>query len=245
MQDPSRERSDLSMLYTFAVWMFGNRAAGLKRAAEVVRAGPDLGFVGWAQAIIGPLAGPRGKSARLTERQAFLAALDDMLRTDLTVTAGDHPEIRREPRRLRVLQWELKRRCLGAVLQGVSAMPRAIFILIRIHGLSEAQIIKQFGVTQNSVKVSLGRAEQLLDNYLGARCQHLAGANSCRCDSRLGVALARGFVGWPANPEETPDLPVDSQIHANVGSLFGSLPDFTLDQSVRDALGHGPLAHPE
>lgn len=237
MEAPTPERSDLSMLYTFAVWMFSDRATGLERAAEVVRAAPGLGFVGWTQAILGPLAGHTGKSAKRTERQDFLGSLDEMLRTDLTVTAGDHPEIRRDPRRLRVLQWELKRRCLAAVIKGVSPAPRATFIMIRILGLSEVQVTKLFGISQNSVRVNLGRAEQLLDNYLGARCQHLDPANSCRCDSRLGVALARGFVAWPTHPEETPDMPVYSKAHANVGSLFGSLPGFTQDQAVRDAFG--------
>ncbi len=220
------DSSDLAKLYTFAVWMLGDREAGAERAAEVMRAAPDLGFVGWVQELLTPLTGPGTRKGLRAERQSFLAALDELLRTELTVSPGDHPTIQRDPRRLRVLQWELKRSCLSAVMQGVAPGPRATFILIKILGFSAAELTSLFGVTTGSVTVSLGRAERSLDNYLGARCQHLARGNSCRCETRLGVALAHGFIGWPGHPEELPDAPVFATTHSDVGALYGSLPGF-------------------
>ena len=228
MDAPSPDPSELSKLYTFAVWMLGGRVAGVERAGEVVRAAPDAGFVGWAQALLTPLTGPRARKGPRAERQSFLGALDEMLRTELTVSPGDHPTIQRDPRRLRVLQWELKRTCLVAVMQGVAPGPRATFILIKILGFSEARLTSLFGVTTSSVAVNLGRAERALDNYLGVRCQHLARGNTCRCETRLGVALAQGFIGWPAHPEELPDAPIFSQTHSDVGALYGSLPGFII-----------------
>jgi hypothetical protein len=226
--------SDLAQLYTFAVWMIGDREEGLRRATEVVRAAPTLGFVGWVRALLEPLVGRAGEPRH--DRRNVLAALDDLLRTDQTVSPGDHPQIRRDPRRLRVLQWHLKRSCLLSVMRGVTVMPRAMFVLVAILGYSMAQVATMFGVTCNSVRINFGRAEKLLDNYLGARCQHIDPANSCRCETRLGVALDRGFVGWPERPGESPDRPVVSGAHSGVAAVYGSLPRFAMDASEKDVL---------
>lgn len=226
--------SDLSQLYTFAVWMIGDREEGLKRAAEVVRAAPKLGFVGWVTSLLEPLSG-RGGEPR-NERRHVLSALDDLLRTEQTLSPGDHPEIRRDPRRLRVLQWHLKRSCLLSVMRGVSVMPRATFVLVAILGYSMAQVATMFGITCNSVRINFGRAEKLLGNYLGARCQHIDPANPCRCETRLGVALDRGFVGWPERPGESPDRPVVSGAHSGVATVYASLPRFVLDPSEKGVL---------
>lgn len=50
----------------------------------------------------------------------------------------------------------------------------------------------------------------------------------CRCETCLGVALAHGFIGWPTHPEEMPDAPIFSEIHSEVGALYGSLPGFNI-----------------
>ncbi len=69
-------------------------------------------------------------------------------------------------------------------------------------------------------------------DYLSARCQHIAPSNACHCDTRLGVALARGFVRWPEDSDAMPDTPVFAGTHANVSSLYGSLPRFTPDPAA-------------
>ena len=201
MDASTADNSDLSRLYTFAVWMLGNRSDGLRRAAEVVAAAPGLGFVQWAQALLAMLTGAsRKKNSRIErppERKVVLSALDELLRSDTTVTAGDHPEIQRDPRRLQVLQWELKRSCLLAVLQGLAPSPRATFVLTKILGYTTEEMASLFGVTEGSIDTNMHRAHKLLNEYLGARCQHLARGNTCRCETRLGVALRHGFVRWP------------------------------------------------
>lgn len=227
------ETSDLARLYTFAVWMTGDRATALATAAELVKAAPGERFAHWAMALLAQLGGPKGHPA---DRRMVLDSLDELLRTDLTVTAGDHPQVRRDPRRLRVLQWELKRSCLSSVMRGVTPSPRAAFILHRIFGYSREQVGAMLGITLNAVGINLGRAESVLDGYLGARCQHMAPGNSCRCETRLGVALARGFVGWPEHADAIPDAPVSSGKPADVGSVYASLPAFSLDQPAMDML---------
>jgi DNA-directed RNA polymerase specialized sigma24 family protein len=230
--------SDLSRFYQFAVWMLGDPDQGLTRAVEVVRETPG-GFAAWVRALLRPMAGPRGREER---RSDVLRALDDHLRTDLTVSAGEHPQVRRDPRRLHVLQWELKRRCLFAATRAVSTAPRAAFVLVRILELSVEEVAAILQTTSSAVHMQLGRAERPLANYLGARCQHMAAGNPCRCSARLGVALRRGFVDWP-HCEEVPGEPVDSRSYSEVGALYASLPGFALPPDASDLLRAARRSH--
>ncbi len=224
---------DLSQLFTFAVWMTGDRDQGLERATNVVGAAPTVGFAGWARALLAPLTGPSGEYAHAPD---VLSALDETLRTELTITASDHPQIQRDPRRLRVLQWHLKRSCLASVMSSLAVMPRAVFILVEILGFSKEHVGAMLDMLSGTVQVNYSRAWKKLDNYLSVRCQHIAPANSCRCETRLGVALECGFVVWPQHPEESPDLPVSSNAHSNVAALYRSLPGFAMNQSEKSAL---------
>ncbi len=230
MENPSLELSDLAKFYLFAVWMVGDRASALQRAAEIIREKPNLDLLGWACCLLEVVrskAPPRGD---------VLSTLDDLLRTDLTITVGDHPAIQRDPRRLRVLQWELKRSCLLEVMSAVAPGPRATFLLIRMLGFTAERVAAAFGIMENSLDIHLGRAERVLDNYLSARCQHIAPSNICHCDTRLGVALAKEFVRWPEDSREMPDAPVFTVTHSNPGSLYRSLPRFTPDPAAMATL---------
>ena len=231
MEDRSLEPSDLAKFYLFAVWMIGDRATALQRAAEVIRARPSLDFLGWACALLDTVA--RHKAP---DRSEVLSTLDDVLRTDLTTTAGDHPEIQRVSRRLRVLQWELKRTCLLEVMRGVAPGARATFILIRLFGFTPERMAAAFGVTGNSLSINLGRAEKTLYNYLSARCQHIEPSNACHCDTRLGVALQSGFVKWPEDSDAMPDAPVFAGTYSDASALYRSLPPFTPDPAALAAL---------
>lgn len=224
------ESPDFAKFYTFAVWMVGDRAAALARTEEVVRAAPNGGFAEWVRAVLAPMA-----KQRQGDRRELLVALDDLLRSDLTVTAGDHPQIKRDPRRLRVLQWELKRACLFAVMRGVQPHPRASFILHRILAVPRVEIAALLGITLNSVNISIGRAERILDDYLAVRCQHMHPRNPCRCETRLGVALERGFVGWPAHHDPLPEVAVCSGKPSDVGRVYAALPPFVLAPGARAA----------
>jgi DNA-directed RNA polymerase specialized sigma24 family protein len=240
MEARAPELLDLSRFHTFAVWMIGDRARALARAVSVVQAAPDGGLAEWAMALLAPMARTKEKQG---DRRALLAALDELLRTDLTITPGDHPQIQRDPRRLRVLQWELKRSCLFAVMRGVQPHPRAAFVLHRILGLSREEIAALFRITLNAVNINLGRAEKVLGDYLGARCQHVAPGNSCRCETRLGIALERGFVGWPEHRDSFPDAAVYSGKATEVGPLYASLPPFTFEQEPLDTLIKAQRGH--
>jgi DNA-directed RNA polymerase specialized sigma24 family protein len=224
----------------FAVWMVGDRAAALARAAEVIQAAPNGGFAEWASALLSSMAGPKQRHG---DRRELLAALDDLLRTDLTVTASDHPQIKRDPRRLRVLQWELKRSCLFAVMRGVQPHPRACFVLHRILAMPRAEIAALLGITLNSVNISLTRAERVLDDYLAVRCQHMDPRNPCRCETRLGVALERGFIGWPAHGDPFPEVAVCSGKPSDVGRLYAALPPFALAPEAFDTLVRAQQGH--
>lgn len=219
--------SELARLYVFALWMIGERGAALERVIHVVHADPASGFAGWVSALTASATGPRG-----VERREVLGALDDLLRGAIMVSPGQHPDIKRTPRRLRVMQWELKRSCLFTVMRALSTGPRATFILIRVLGYTVEDVVAILGMGIKSVRLSLRRAEQGLDKYLGARCQHMAPGNSCRCDTRLGVALEQGLVGWPDHGDTMPDTPVFTHVHAEVGSLYRSLPKFTVDEAA-------------
>lgn len=64
VEAPTTASSDLSRLFTFAVWMLGDRTAGRERTAEVVCAAPGLGFVGWTQVLLAPLLRSRSAPRR-------------------------------------------------------------------------------------------------------------------------------------------------------------------------------------
>ena len=228
--------------------MLGDRATGLARSVEVVQAAPGLGFVEWTQALLVLLSAVKGKSGRRTEglleSRYVLNSLDEVLRSETTVAADDHPDIQRNPRRLQVLQWELKRTCLAAVLQGLPPSPRATFVLMRLMGYSDEQMSSVFGVTMPSIVTNLSRAERALSNYLGVRCQHVAPGNFCRCEARLGGALKRGFVRWPEEPEQTPERPVFSTASPDVGALYRSLPSFAVDEASWETLRRAASTSP-
>jgi len=83
-----------------------------------------------------------------------------------------HPLVRGEVRRLLVLQWELKRTCLTAVVAALPPMPRAVFVLHVILGVDLGRIAAICDTTADAVKVAWTRASHHVDDYLGARCQH-------------------------------------------------------------------------
>jgi hypothetical protein len=160
----------------------------------------------------------RGERSRL-ER------LDDVLRGDPTVPVTlSHPLVHKEIRRLLVLQWELKRTCLMAVVSALQPTPRLVFVLRAILGLDLERIAPICDLTDDAVKVAWNRASLHLDDYLGPRCQHIDAENLCRCETRLGVALQQGFIRYPDHADELPDTPVAGATHRDVVSLYTSLP---------------------
>lgn len=216
---------DLAALFNFAVWMAGDRAAGLRHAADVVRAHPTLGLDGWLAAAFAAFAEPRGLDRRLV-----LDTLDHQLRTDLTVSVLDHPAVQGETRRRNLLQWHLKRTCLWTVLRALTLQPRAVFVMTHVLGLARGRIADILGIHPHSVDIALARGQHTVEGYLEPRCQHLGPRNPCRCATRLGIALSNDVITWPEHPDELPaDKPAFIDAYRAAGPLYAGLPRFLLD----------------
>ncbi len=236
------DRPELETLYVFAVWMFGDRAQARARAIEVVRAAPDGDLMGWVAALIRALAlvEPRGRG-----RADPFAALAQLLSLDRTQPVDmAHPAVARQFTRLRVLQWELKRACLGAAVRALWPTRRAMFVLIDVLTLPAAWVAAMFETSISSVRITHSRTLRTLEDYLQGRCQHLRPDNPCTCEDRLGAALTADFVAWP-DPVESGDLPPFDGASHDLAALYHALPPVQLDERsaalLRDARG-GPSA---
>lgn len=205
--------------FVFAVWSCGSREQAAAVAAEAAQehTEPDAQLTALARGLLSRRSGGHERDR--------LRHLDDVLRSDPTVPVSlTHPLVRGEVRRLIVLQWELKRTCLMAVVSALPPMPRTVFVLHAILGVDLGRIAAICDTTADAVKVAWTRASHHVEDYLGARCQHVDPANFCRCATRLGVALEQGFVRYPGHADELPDTPVAGARHQDVVALYRSLP---------------------
>lgn len=188
---------ELDALFSFAVWAFGTRESAAAALLAAVHDAPDGGRDDWLGCMW---------RARPAQRQRAtsvqLQALDSVLRDQMTMPVGlDHPLVRGEPRRLRVLCAEVERACLAAVVRALPPMPRVVFLMDALFGMSLAEISGILGVDLVNAQAAHRKAERALDDYLGSRCEHLDRRNVCRCAGRVGVALERGFIRWPEHGE--------------------------------------------
>src|SRR5690606_35545637 len=94
--------------------------------------------------------------------------------------------------------WELKQGCMTSVVNCLSVGERVAFVMSSIMGLSEDEAAKTLGITPSAFKVRLSRARKKVTDYLAPRCEHVDPRNPCRCPSRLGVALNKGFLPPPS-----------------------------------------------
>jgi RNA polymerase sigma factor (sigma-70 family) len=117
--------------------------------------------------------------------------LDDTIRGDPTlVTRTDRLS---DPERS-LLLWELKQGCMTAVLNCLSLGERMAFVMVVMMDVKPAQAAASLGITPAALKVRLSRAKKKIVDYLAPRCEHVHPMNPCRCPSRLGVALSKGFI---------------------------------------------------
>jgi RNA polymerase sigma-70 factor (ECF subfamily) len=117
--------------------------------------------------------------------------LDDTIRGDPTqVTRTDSLT---DPERC-LLLWELKQGCMTAVLNCLSLGERMAFVMVVMMGIKPTQAAASLGITPAALKVRLSRAKKKVVDYLAPRCEHVHPMNPCRCPSRLGVALKKGFI---------------------------------------------------
>lgn len=208
---------EIEPLYVLAVHMLGSREAAFAAVSDVIGAHPGEPSA-WLGALVAQLV-----AAEKTARVDRFSELDDILRTNSTIPVDlEHPLVRGDVRRLNVLLAELQRSCLITTLRALAPERRAIFVLVHVLGLSIERCAEVCGTTPSAVRVTEGRGRRDLENYLGARCEHIDAANPCRCAARLGNALDRGLVDWPAHNEHD-GATFAPEIHRQVGELYASL----------------------
>lgn len=185
----------LESLYTFAVWMLGDREAAFEAVCAASERAPgdlDGQFVHLAAELVGVE----------KPKMDHLGQLDDILRLDTTVPVDlDHPLVQGDARRLGVLLNELQRTCLMTTLRALPATRRAAFVLRHVLGLSLDACAAILGSSEAAVRVSEARARRALETYLFPRCEHLHRLNPCHCAARLGGALEKSFIAWPVHGE--------------------------------------------
>ena len=93
------------------------------------------------------------------------------------------------------LLWELKQGCLTAVVNCLPPGERVAFILSEIMETEPGHAASILGINASALRVRVSRARKKVSAYLSPRCAHVDPRNPCRCPSRLGVALTRGFIG--------------------------------------------------
>jgi RNA polymerase sigma-70 factor (ECF subfamily) len=122
--------------------------------------------------------------------------LDETLRSEATRTA----EVRSltDPQK-NFLLWELKQGCMTSVVNCLSPGERIAFVMSTIMHVPEEDAAKTLGISASAYKVRLSRARKKVSDYLAPRCEHVDPRNPCRCPSRVGVALNRGFLPPPPN----------------------------------------------
>jgi len=118
--------------------------------------------------------------------------LDEKLRSEPTRT--DVVKSLSQPQRNFYL-WELKQGCMTSVVNCLPPGERVAFVLNAVLGYNEDTAAAVLGISTSAFKVRLSRARKKISDYLAPRCEHVDPRNPCRCPSRLGVALNRGFVG--------------------------------------------------
>ena len=83
---------------------------------------------------------------------------------------------------------------MTAVLNCLSLGERMAFIMVVMMDTKSAEAAASLGITPAALKVRLSRAKKKIVDYLAPRCEHVHPMNPCRCPSRLGVALRKGFI---------------------------------------------------
>jgi RNA polymerase sigma-70 factor (ECF subfamily) len=151
--------------------------------------------------------------------------LDDTLRSEATRTDVVHAL---NGSQRDYMLWDLKQGCMTAVVNCLSPGERIAFVLATVLRLDDEQAARALGIKTSAYKVRLSRARKKVNDYLAPRCEHIDPRNPCHCPSRLGVALAKGFIAPPASPQAIrlrTVQPFVRQPERDVDIIFEHLPD--------------------
>lgn len=232
--------ADLVLLHAVAVWLCASREQALAQVEGLVAAQPRRGLTGWLSDLIRTLVQDEQRAHLRQGGGDRFDALAELLSREREVAAPlDHPLVAREPRRLQVLQWQLKRGCLAAAVRALWPTRRAMFVLLHVFALPIARVAEIFETTPTSIRVTNSRTLRTLAGFLGPRCQHLAADNPCRCEDRLGGALADAFVAWPVSEhdEQVATAPLFDGQRRDVAALYAGLPAVQADARALEVLG--------
>jgi RNA polymerase sigma-70 factor (ECF subfamily) len=170
--------------------------------------------------------------------------LDETLRSEATrtheVSSLSQPE--RE-----YLLWELKQGCMTSVINCLSPGERVAFVMSSVMGKSDEHAAKALGIKVSAFKVRLSRARKKIGDYLAPRCEHVDPRNPCRCPSRIGIALQKGFIAPPQTAQvqlRTPNRPFDQEVKSrDATNIFRTLPGVevpaALLQRLKQAVSSG------
>jgi DNA-directed RNA polymerase specialized sigma24 family protein len=163
--------------------------------------------------------------------------LDDTLRSEATRT--NEVASLTSPQR-EFLLWELKQGCMTSVINCLSPGERVAFVLSSVLGKSDEEAAAALGIKESALKVRLSRARKKIGDYLAPRCEHVEPRNPCHCPSRIGVALRKGFIAPPLNPEVTLRKNLrsfDQEIKSHdVVNIFRTLPEVEVPEALLERL---------
>ena len=148
--------------------------------------------------------------------------LDDLIHSDPTRTTqiqGLSAPERQD------LTWNLQQDCLTAVLSCLSRGERQAFTLVSLSGLDTAQAAAVLELSESALRVRLSRATQKVAGYLAPRCSLIDPSNPCKCNSRLGVALGKGFVRPHTRRRSSQQIKIpETRPEGDVLRLYSALP---------------------
>src|SRR5260370_7343505 len=117
---------------------------------------------------------------------------------------------------------------MPAVINCLSPGERVAFVMSSVLGKTDDQAAKALGIKVSAFKVRLSRARKKIGDYLAPRCEHIDPRNPCHCPSRIGIALAKGFIAPPQSAVvqlRTPQRPFDQEIKSrDATNIFPTLP---------------------
>ena len=153
--------------------------------------------------------------------------LDETLRSEATRT-GEVASLTNPQREF--LLWELKQGCMTAVINCLPPGERVAFVLSSVLGLTDEEGARAIGIKPSAFKVRLSRARKKISDYLAPRCEHINPRNPCRCPSRIGIALEKGFIAPPPQSEVSlrrrlPFFNEEPRTGGDATGLFRTLPD--------------------
>ena len=221
---------EIPRLYAFAFLMTSTREEARLQVAEIVKAATREQQTlraddNASKTLLAMLARHFEKHYSRKSEHSF-DSLDLILRSDITRPIDlKAVGLTDAPLEFHLIQWELKRTCLTAVLSCLPPGVRLSLLLTDVLEIDPDQAAEILGIKPSAYRVRLTRARKRVEDYLAPRCYHVDRANPCTCEGRLMIALDANFVESPEDRDDIPHDPHDADgPHRDVGNLYRRLP---------------------